>query len=76
MTPHQALKLALENEKNAKEFFEDAARGATDARVRELAAEFAEDERQHVAWMEDWLANYSEPDADWDEDPDPPAAID
>ena len=76
MTPHQALQLALENEKNAKEFFEEAAKGATDARVRELAAEFAEDERQHVAWMEDWLANYPEPDAGWDEDPDPPAAID
>jgi rubrerythrin len=76
MTPHQALTLALENELNAKEFFEGAAQGATDSRVRELAAEFAEDEQQHVAWMKDWLANYAEPDADWDDDPDPPAAID
>jgi rubrerythrin len=76
MTPHQALELALENEKSAKEFFEDAAKGATDARVRELATEFAEDEQQHVAWMEDWLANYSEADAGWDDDPDPPAAVD
>lgn len=76
MTPHHALKLALENEMNAMAFFEAAANGSADKRIRSLAIEFAEDERQHVAWMEDWLAKYPEPDADWDYDPDPPAAID
>lgn len=76
MTPHQALKLALDNEMNAKAFFEDIASNNQDARVRALAEEFAEDERQHVAWMEEWLAKYPAPDADWDYDPDPPAAID
>lgn len=76
MTPHQALKLALENEKNAMSFFEDIAKSNTDERVRLLAEEFAEDERQHVAWMEEWLAKYPPPDADWDDDPDPPVAVD
>ena len=76
MTPHQALKLALENEMNAMAFFEDIASNNTDARVRSLAKEFAEDERQHVAWMEEWLAEYPPPDKDWDYDPDPPAAVD
>ncbi|MFQ5982379.1 MAG: ferritin family protein [Woeseiaceae bacterium] len=76
MTPHHALQLALENELNAKAFFEGVANGSTDARVRSLAIEFAEDERQHVAWMEDWLAKYPEPGADWDDDPDAPPAID
>jgi len=76
MTPHQALSLALENEQNAKEFFEAAAEGAADAGVRALAVEFAEDERQHVAWMQEWLARYPEPEDDWDFDPDPPAARD
>ena len=76
MTPHHALKLALENEMNAMAFFEAAANGSMDKRIRSLAIEFAEDERQHVAWMEDWLAKYPEPDVDWDHDPDPPAAID
>ena len=76
MTPHQALKLALENEMNAMAFFEDIASNNTDARVRSLAKEFAEDERQHVAWMEEWLAEYPAPDSDWDYDPDPPAAVD
>lgn len=76
MTPHQALKLALENELNAMAFFEDIASNNPDARVCSLAEEFAEDERQHVAWMQEWLAKYPPPDDDWDYDPDPPAAID
>ncbi len=76
MTPHQALKLALENEMGALTFFDDIANSNSDMRVRSLAEEFAEDERQHVAWMEDWLGEYPPPDADWDYDPDPPAAVD
>lgn len=76
MTPYQALKLALENEMNAMAFFEAAANECTDDRVCSLAQDFADDERQHVAWMQDWLSKYTPPDADWDYDPDPPAAID
>jgi rubrerythrin len=76
MTPYQALKLALENETEAMAFFDAAANGSTDDRVRALAQEFAADERQHVAWMQDWLTKYTPPHADWDHDPDPPTAID
>lgn len=76
MTPHQALKLALENEMNALAFFEDIAAKNRDPKVCELAEEFAEDERLHVEWMQEWLAKYPEPDADWDYDPDPPVAVD
>jgi len=76
MTPYQALQLALENETNAMAFFEAATSACTDNRVRALAQEFADDERQHVAWMQDWLSKYTPPDEDWDYDPDPPAAID
>lgn len=76
MTPYQALKLALDNEKNALAFFEDIANSKADMRVRSLAEEFAEDERQHVAWMEEWLDEYPPPEADWDYDPDPPMAVD
>jgi rubrerythrin len=76
MTPHHALKLALENELNAMAFFEVIASGQVEEEVRSLAQEFAEDERQHVAWMRDWLCKYPPPDNDWDYDPDPPAAID
>ena len=76
MTPHQALKLALENELSAMAFFAVIASGQVDDEVRSLAQEFAEDERQHVAWMHEWLSKYPPPDDDWDHDPDPPAAID
>jgi rubrerythrin len=76
MTPHQALKLALENELSAMAFFEIIANGRVDESVRSLAQEFATDEQQHVVWMRDWLAKYPPPDDDWNHDPDPPTAID
>jgi len=56
MTPCQALSLALDSEKRAYEFFADVVDDSTDERVRELAAEFAAEEEQHVAWVEEWMA--------------------
>jgi rubrerythrin len=56
MTPSQAMSLALDNEKRAFEFFEDVVDDSTDEQVREMAAEFAVEEKQHVAWVEEWLA--------------------
>jgi rubrerythrin len=57
MTPYQAMSLALDNEKRAYEFFADVVDDSTDEGVREIAAEFAVEEEQHVAWVEEWLAN-------------------
>lgn len=56
MTPSQAMSLALDNEKHAYEFFENVVSDSSDEQVRELAAEFAVEEEQHVAWVEEWLA--------------------
>ena len=56
MTPCQAMTLALDNEKRAYEFFANVVDDSTDERVREMAAEFAIEEEQHVAWVEEWLA--------------------
>jgi len=56
MTPSQAMSLALDNEKRAYEFFADVVDDSTDESVREMAAEFAVEEEQHVAWVEEWLA--------------------
>lgn len=55
MTPCQALSLALDSEKRAYEFFADVVDDSIDERVREMAAEFAVEEEQHVAWVEEWL---------------------
>ena len=72
MTARQALKLALHNEQRAFEFFSKIAAGATDGDVAELAAEMAEEEKEHVTLMEEWLAKYPASDAPPIEDPDPP----
>lgn len=56
MNPCQALSLALDSEKRAYQFFADVVDDSNDERVRELAAEFAAEERQHVSWVEEWLA--------------------
>jgi rubrerythrin len=76
MQPYHALKLAEHNERRAAEFFERFAAANLPADVRAAAAEMAEDEREHVRLIEDWLARYPEPEAGWDEDPDPPAVAD
>lgn len=55
MTPAQAMKLALDNEKRAFEFYADVVDDNADESVCELAAEFAAEERQHIAWVEGWL---------------------
>lgn len=56
MTPCQAMSLALDNEKRAYEFFADVVDDSTDERVCQMAAELAVEEEQHVAWVEQWLA--------------------
>ena len=56
MTPHQALSLALDNEKCAYAFFVDVVDDSRDEYVREFAAEFAAEEEQHIGWVEEWLA--------------------
>lgn len=56
MTPCQAMSLALDNEKRAYEFFANVVDDSTDEQVREIAADFAVEEEQHIAWVEEWLA--------------------
>lgn len=72
MTPHHALKMALAGEERAMRFFAELAEQAADAEVTKLALEFAEEEREHVAWVKEWLAKYPKPEVGWDEDMDPP----
>jgi len=57
MKPRQAISLALQCERDAHEFFADVVTDSTDERVREIAAEFAAEEKQHVTWVEKWLTD-------------------
>jgi rubrerythrin len=72
MTPHHAQRLALAAERRAHAFFANLAEAAAEPRIREMAAQFAEEEGEHVRLVQGWLARYPEPEPGWDEDPDPP----
>jgi rubrerythrin len=66
------LKLALECEQRAQRYFEQVAKQKVPAAVRKAALEMAEDEREHVRLIEEWIARVPEPEEGWDRDPDPP----
>jgi rubrerythrin len=76
MTPHHALQLALAAELKARDFYASVASHARSAQICRLAAEFAAEEAEHAAALERWLARYPKPPRAWDEDLDPPAAVD
>ena len=76
MQPYHALKLAEHNEQRAVDFFSRFAAARLPADVRAAAAEMAEEEREHVRLIQQWLARVEPPSPGWDEDPDPPAVAD
>ncbi|MDQ1343020.1 MAG: hypothetical protein QG571_1640 [Pseudomonadota bacterium] len=76
MQPYHALKLAEHNEQRAADFFARFAAASLPADVRAAAAEMAEEEREHVRLIQQWLARVEPPLPGWDEDPDPPAVAD
>jgi rubrerythrin len=76
MQPYHALELALANEQRAERFFGELARAATTASVRTAARELQAEEREHVELVRAWMKKVPKPDADWANDPDPPAYTD
>lgn len=76
MRPWHALAFALENERKGMAYYATAAQSGDDAEIRALAAAFADEEAEHVATLERWLARTPEPEFGWCEDPDPAAVID
>lgn len=76
MTIWHALSLALDSEKRGHAFYAALAEKAADATVRRLAAEFAEEEAEHVQILEEWIKKTPQPPADWADDPDPPVSVD
>ncbi len=63
MTPREALLLALKAEENAFEFFSHLLKSTTDPEVKHFAAEFAEEEEEHVEMVLKELKKYPESDA-------------
>lgn len=72
MNSARALRIAMRNERRAHDFYADISRDSPDAGVRALAAEFAEEEQEHLALLEIWLAKVPESADEAAFDPDPP----
>jgi rubrerythrin len=72
MQPYHALEIALRCELQAQEFFEQIAAQDVPPPVRAAALEMAEEEREHVRLVREWMRRVPPPPEGWDEDPDPP----
>ena len=72
MQPFHALEIALKCELQAQKYFEEIAASKAPAAVRKAASEMADEEREHVRLIRDWMKRVPQPKPGWDEDPDPP----
>jgi len=72
MTPWHALHLALTGEKQALAFFTSVLDSAKDPKIKDMAAEFAEEEAEHVNLVHRLLRKYPKPPDSWADDDDPP----
>jgi len=73
---YNALKYARQNELRAMQYYRSVAEESTDAEVRRLATEFANEETEHVAALDKWIALTPRPSMTWQDDPDPlPPAV-
>lgn len=75
MSVRKALELAHFNEQRAQHFYELLAANGKTEKVRKLAREYAEEEREHVRLMENWLAEVPATDPNEDEDQEADPAI-
>ncbi len=70
MTTRQALQIAMANEQRAHDFYSDIGGHSPDEAVRALAGEFADEEKEHLELLREWLKK-TPPEADPPFDPDP-----
>ncbi len=57
MGTREALEFALHNETMGRDFYAHVAETSPDPEVRRLAAEFADEETEHVGILKEWLVN-------------------
>lgn len=72
MTPWHALQMALAGEQRALAFFTSIVDTTQDPEVKKMAAEFVEEEAEHVNLVQRLLRKYPRPPESWSQDPDPP----
>jgi len=72
LSVRDALLLALEHERRATQFYADVAATAQAPDVIALARQFADEEREHMGWLEACLAECGADASMAGEDPDPP----
>jgi rubrerythrin len=61
LNAYDALLYARENELRAMNYYSQAGLGSSEPEVRRLAAEFAAEETEHVAALDEWLARTQRP---------------
>lgn len=76
MTPWHALQLSLAGETRALDFFTSIVNTTKEPKVKEMAAEFVEEEAEHVSLVHRLLRKYPKPADSWSDDPDPPMSKD
>jgi len=72
MTPWHALQLALTGEQQALAFFTSVLGSAKNEKIKDMAAEFVEEEAEHVNLVHRLLRKYPKPPDSWADDDDPP----
>ena len=72
MTPWHALQLSLVGEQRALAFFTSIVDTTKDPAIKKMAAEFMEEEAEHVNLVQRLLRKYSPPSDSWSQDFDPP----
>ena len=71
MSTAQALKIAQGNEQRAYDFYFEISRESPNPEVQALAAEFADEEKEHLELLDDWLAKTPDSEEEPPYDPDP-----
>jgi rubrerythrin len=72
MHPWHALRIALDAEQRAHDFFAALAQRCEREDMLAAAQRLQADEREHITLLQRWLERVPEPPAGWDDDPDPP----
>ena len=72
MQPWHAVQVALEAEREARDFFAALVQRSDSEEVRRAALRLQAEEQEHIELLQGWLAKLPPPPPDWAEDPDPP----